>query len=211
MEKIDMETWVRREAFRHFSRAGKPFWSVTFPVDVTCAADYAKARGLSFYCVMVYLCTKAVAQVDAMMLDVRDGEVWRLDRRRPSFADLQPGEEQFRIITVDCDGSLEEFCRAAAEKRQTQTVFLDESQEGSDMIFFSCLPWIPFTALTNEGCTDPDDLVPRITFGRWTETDGRRMMPLSVEVNHRTVDGVHIGLFARALERETEALGGAKD
>ncbi len=62
------------------------------------------------------------------------------------------------------------------------------------------------TALTNEREPNPDDCVPRISWGRWEDREGRKLLGLSVEVNHRTVDGVHLGQFARALEEEIEGL-----
>ena len=62
------------------------------------------------------------------------------------------------------------------------------------------------TALTNERDADPDDAAPRIAWGRYAERDGRLMLGLSLEVNHRLIDGVHIGRFAQALERRIAAL-----
>ena len=153
MEKIDLASWPRREAFEHFSRVSWPFYSVTFDVDVTQVSRYTKEKGVSFYYTMTWLVTRAVEQVEALMLDIRDGEVWRLDHRLPSFTDLKPGAEQFHIVTLPME-----------------------------------------------------DCVPRIAWGRWTEQGGRKILGLSVEVNHRTVDGLHIGRFAQALEREIEAL-----
>ena len=74
------------------------------------------------------------------------------------------------------------------------------------MIFFSCLPWLDLTALTNERDLDPDDAVPRIAWGKYVEENGRLMLGLSIEVNHRFIDGLHIGQFARELEKSIAEL-----
>jgi chloramphenicol O-acetyltransferase type A len=37
--------------------------------------------------------------------------------------------------------------------------------------------------------------VPKIVFGRHREAGGRRWMPVSVEVHHALVDGLHVGRF----------------
>ena len=60
--------------------------------------------------------------------------------------------------------------------------------------------------MTNERDLDVNDAVPRIGWGKYVPREGRLVLHLSREVNHRFVDRVHIGQFARALERSIEAL-----
>jgi chloramphenicol O-acetyltransferase type A len=74
------------------------------------------------------------------------------------------------------------------------------------MIFFSCLPWVDITALTNERDFDPNDAIPRVAWGKYVEENGRETLGLSLEINHRFIDGLHIGRFAEALQRRIEAL-----
>ena len=204
---LDRTAWPRREVYDFFSRMDDPFYMVTFQTDVTAVREYTKRNNLSFYYTMVYLCTAACNAVPAFRQVIRGGQVWELEARSPSFTDLHPGSEVFHIVTMPCAGSLAEFCRAAAEKSAAQTAFLDQQGESDALIYFSCLPWVELTALTNERGHDPDDSVPRIAWGRYTAQDGRLKLGLSLEVNHRLIDGVHIGQFAQALERRIAALG----
>ena len=204
---LDRTAWPRREVYDFFSRMDDPFYMVTFQTDVTAVREYTKRNNLSFYYTMVYLCTAACNAVPAFRQVIRSGQVWELEARSPSFTDLHPGSEVFHIVTMPCAGTLAEFCRAAAEKSAAQTAFLDQQGESDALIYFSCLPWVELTALTNERDHDPDDSVPRIAWGRYTAQDGRLKLGLSLEVNHRLIDGVHIGQFAQALERRIAALG----
>ena len=204
---LDRAAWPRREVYDFFSRIDDPFYMVTFQTDVTAVREYTKRNNLSFYYTTVYLCTAACNAVPAFRLAIRGGQVWELEARSPSFTDLHPGSEVFHIVTMPCAGTLAEFCRAAAEKSAAQTAFLDQQGESDALIYFSCLPWVELTALTNERDHDPDDSVPRIAWGRYTAQDGRLKLGLSLEVNHRLIDGVHIGQFAQALERRIAALG----
>lgn len=204
---LDRAAWPRREVYDFFSRIDDPFYMVTFQTDVTAVREYTKRNNLSFYYTMVYLCTAACNAVPAFRQVIRGGQVWELEARSPSFTDLHPGSEVFHIVTTPCAGALAEFCQAAAEKSATQTAFLDQQGESDALIYFSCLPWVELTALTNERDRDPDDSVPRIAWGRYTAQDGRLKLGLSLEVNHRLIDGVHIGQFAQALERRIAALG----
>ena len=201
MRKVDLAAWPRREAYEFFSPISNPFYSVTFRLDVTKLHAYTKTRGLSFYHSLIWLSTRALERVEAFSYAIADGELVQLESRRPSFTHLKPGSEQFQIVTLPCEGSLEDFCAAAKEKAEKQDFFIDLKGEGIDMIFFSCLPWLDVTALTNERNLDVEDAVPRLAWGKYVEEDGRLTLGYSIEVNHRLIDGVHIGQFARALEQ----------
>ena len=206
MKRIDMESWERREVYEYYSRASRPFYSMTFDVDVTDAAAYAKERGVSFYGVMIWLVTRAVNRVPAMLQTVVDRQVWQYAARQPSFTDLHEGAEQFHIVTLPLEDTAEAFARKAKEVSAAQTCFLDTGKEGGDLLYISCFPWMRITAMGGERETDGDDCIPRICWGRWEERGGRKVLGLSVDVNHRTVDGLHIGRFAGALEDEIAAL-----
>ena len=196
---VDWKDWPRTEIFRFFSGMSDPFYSVTFTLDVTKLRRYAKAQGLSFYYALTWLCTKAMDRVDAFHYTLRDGQVFRLETRWPSFTDLKPGAEQFHIVTMPSEGSIAEFCRAAKERSLAQEEFIRMDFEGDWLCFVSCLPWVPLTALTNERNFSADDAIPRLSWGQYTEQDGRYTLGMSLEVNHRFIDGVHIGRFYRTL------------
>ena len=200
MRKIDPNTWPRRDIFDFFSKISNPFYSVTFNVDVTEAYAYAKRSGLSFYYALVYLVTRAINSVEAFRYALVDGELVLLDERSPSFTDLKKDSESFHIVTMPCKGDIAEFCFDAKRRSAEQTTFLSTDKEGVDLIYFSCLPWIELTALTNERAFDPADAIPRVSWGKFHERDGRKILGMSLELNHRFTDGVHIGKFAEALE-----------
>ena len=77
-------------------------------------------------------------------------------------------------------------------------------------IEYSCLLWIEMTALTNErDLSAPgalNDSIPRLAWGKYVEEGGRKMLGISVEVNHRFIDGIHIGRFAQQLEMQMRNL-----
>ncbi len=201
MQSVDLASWPRREIYEFFSGISHPFYSVTFRLDVTALYRYTKERGLSFYHSLIWLCTRAMERVDAFSYAVAEGRVVRLESRRPSFTHLKPGSESFQIVTMSGEGDLAQFCAAAKARCESQDFFIDPAGEGIDMIFLSCLPWVDVTALTNERDLDVDDAIPRIAWGKFVEENGRKMLGFSIEVNHRFIDGVHIGMFAQELEK----------
>lgn len=206
MEHIDLNTWSRREAFSLFSQVDWPFYAVTIPLEVTRVKAASRERGLSFYHLMVWLCTKALNSVPAFRLRIRGDEVVRLDRTDPSFTTLRLGSEAFQIITMPWEEDPAAFCAHAKERCEAQTTFLHQESETDALIYFSCTPWFDFTSLTNERPANRDDTIPRLAWGRYYEDKGGLWVHLSVDINHRTIDGLHIGQFKEAIDREIAAL-----
>ena len=75
-----------------------------------------------------------------------------------------------------------------------------QAGEVDQLVYFTCLPWFPVTALKNEKDLNPSDSVPRVAWGRWEEKGARTELLLSLELNHRLLDGVHVGRFYEALK-----------
>jgi len=98
------------------------------------------------------------------------------------------------------------FCRDAAEKSAKQSCFIDMKNETDTLVYLSCVPGIRLTSLTNEHDSGADDAIPRIAWGKYEDVNGKKELGLSIEVNHRFIDGVHIGQFAEALEGLIAAL-----
>ena len=175
-------------------------------MDVTNLHAYTKAHGISFYYALCYLAADAVNAVENFRYTIRDGEIFLLDGRIPSFTDLKPDSEQFHIVTLPKTGTLYEFCRAAKAKSDAQQSFLDQSGVLDDLIYFSCVPWLDLTAATNERNFDRDDNIPRICWGKYVPANGRETLGMSVEVNHRFIDGYHLGQFYQKLQSAIDAL-----
>ena len=206
MRKIVIEDWYRKEQFAFFSEISHPFYSVTFRVDVSGVYAFAKKNGVSFYHVLTCLVTEAVNSVEELKLTLRDGELYLLDRRKASFTALREGSDAFFIVTMPDCGDILGFCREAERRVREQSGFIDTASESDELIFISCLPWLELTGLTNERDFDRDDAIPRIAWGKYRDENGRKTLGMSVEVNHRFCDGVHIGKFAAKLQSLIDAL-----
>lgn len=206
MTIIDKETWPRRAHYDFFTPMSDPFYTLTFPVDVTPLRAWCRANAMPFYPAMVFAVTKAMETVDAFHYKDRDGVIVRHDTLVPSFTDLKPGSELFQIVTVEAGEDPADFCRRAKAQAAAQTEFITSGPwDGDQLVYFTCLPWFPLTALKNEKDVNPSDSVPRAAWGRWEEGSRTRLL-LSLELNHRLLDGVHVGRFYEALNRWMEGL-----
>ena len=205
--KIDYDTLKRRELYEHFLHTDVPFWSVTYEEDVTEVLAYCHQNHIPFYHAMIYLVTHALNAVDAFHYAIRKDGIYRLEERLPSFTVLKPGQDTFQIITAEslCD-SMASFSAYASALTAAQQEFLVLSKESDALVFLACLPWIKVTGLTNEGMSDPADSIPRIAWGRYYKDNERTMIGMCFEVNHRLIDGIHIGMFHEAFRALVSSL-----
>ena len=183
---------------------------MTVTADVTALHTFTKRRGLSFYYALVWLCTQSINHTTAFRYAIQNGQPVLLARREPRFTDLHPGAEQVHIVPMPAGDALEDFCRAARAKSRAQTEFLSAAAESDALIYFSCLPWVSLTALTNERDFDADDAIPRIVWGKYHREGERDVRGRALEVNHRLIDGLHIGRFVQDLQQRIDALAEAE-
>ena len=77
-------------------------------------------------------------------------------------------------------------------------------------IIYSCIPWADITMCSNErDYTDPklkDDTAPILVWGKYTERDGKYIINMTLDVNHRFIDGYFVGQFVQKLEMKISEL-----
>ncbi|ESU29877.1 chloramphenicol acetyltransferase (CAT-III) [Flavobacterium limnosediminis JC2902] len=71
-----------------------------------------------------------------------------------------------------------------------------------NLIHFSSLPWVNFTSISHSRNFSYPDSCPKISFGKMTEENGKKTMPVSVHVHHALMDGYHVGLFVEELQKQ---------
>lgn len=196
--EIDPATYQRKEIFDFFSHSSHPFYMVSFTQDVTLLHRYVKAHQLSFYYALTYLCTKALNQIEAFRYTIKDDAIWMMGERIPSFTDMKKGSELFHIVTAPMKDDMASFCQSAKQLSNAQNRFI-EDDSNDEVVYISCLPWMEVTAMRNEGDFPKDDTIPRISWGKYVERDGTLQLTITMEVNHRLIDGYHIGCFHQQL------------
>jgi chloramphenicol O-acetyltransferase type A len=206
MKELDIETWERKEIFAHSSSLDIPFYSLTTPVDVTRIKEVSKNKKLSFYYLMIYCVTRALNKTDEFLLSIHQDKIFYLNERVPSFTTLKPGHEAFIIVDVPLRENYEDFCQDCQKAISNQESLFGGRDDTEDLLYISCTPWFDFSSLTNERNLDKDDSVPRISWGQYYKEKGKLMLHLSLEVNHRLIDGIHIAEFLDNLKKEIAAL-----
>ena len=111
--------------------------------------------------------------------------------------------QSFKFYHFDFDEDFERFqagAKAALEYARATADSMDNQLERDDLIYYSVLPWISFTAFSHARKANRQDAIPKIVFGKYFSEGEIVKMPLSVEVHHALMDGVHVGQYFQKLQ-----------
>jgi len=201
MREIDLSTWPRRKHFEVYNSFDYPHFNLTANVDITPLYPLIKQHGISFTIAMVYILAKAANAIPEFHLRIRDGRVIEHEVVHPSPTILTEGE-LFSFCTIPFTHDFETFARAAAEKIEQvkNNPTLEDEPGQDDLLFMTSIPWVSFTSLMHPLHMHPVDSVPRIAWGKYFPDGDWLKLPLSVEVHHALMDGVHVGHYYELVQ-----------
>lgn len=191
----------KKEHFLFFSKFEEPFFGVTINIDCTLAYQQAKEKGNSFFLYYLYRALKAANAIENFRYRIIDKEVYLFDQINASATINRP-DETFGFSYMDYDKNEELFYQNAKEEiaRVQQSKGLIPAGSGENVIHFSAVPWLDFTSLSHARSFIFPDSCPKISFGKVTENNGKKLMSVSIHAHHGLMDGFHIGLFAEQFQ-----------
>lgn len=198
---IDEATWERAMHCMVFRNSVEPAFCVTFEADVTELKKYVKNNNLSFTLAMVYAVCKCANQIEAFRYRFVDGKVVLFDNIDTAFTYLNKKTNLFKVVNVPMMDDLREYCTKAKKIADEQEVYFT-GPLGNDVFQCSPMPWVTYTHISHTNSGKKDNATPLFDWGKYCENDGRIIMPISVQVHHSFVDGIHIGEFVDSLEKD---------
>ncbi len=207
MRFLDIDHWNRKEHFEHFNKLLDPYFAVVVEVDVTRAFQYSKENNISFFALYLYACMKAINSVENLKYRIKDDKVVIHDVIHAS-ATIPREDTTFGFSFVHFSESFTVFnenLEKEKERINNETNLLPPVNS-DDCIYCSALPWLNFSG-HKEPVSGFKESVPKLAFGKFTEKEGKLMMPVSIAVNHALVDGYHLGQFFECYQNELNKIG----
>lgn len=201
---LDIERWSRRDAFAYFRDFDKPYFNVCVRLDVArlkAALPAAGGGGLATACYFIAL---RLANIhESFRLRLESGRVRVHDEVHGSTTVLRADGESFYFANFDHTLDYASFALRAGAAIQTARTLHTRFDAGWDdhaRIHFTTLPWLHFSSFSHARNWGVEDSIPKIAFGR-ADRDGEHLwMPMSVEVHHALMDGLHVGRYVQDFE-----------
>ena len=199
---LDLDAWPRREVFQFFRHFDKPYFNVCVQLDVTSLVALCKRAGFSSFLAYHYLALKNANEIQEFHYRLRKDGVVIHEVIHGGSTLLLPNET-FSFVYFDYDSDFRTFTskaeRTINDIRSGDGEFLPRDDHDA-LIHFTTLPWISFTSFSHARNWGREDSVPKIAFGRFTRIGETVQLPMSVEVHHALMDGLHVGRFVNKME-----------
>ena len=207
--RIEITNPHQRRHFEFFSGMNHPHFGVCANVEIGGWLAMAREEGLRVAPTIVHLLAHVSNEIPQLRRRIRKDGIVEHDVVHPTFSVRTDVTDTFSFCHVDFTPDLHAFVMEAVaqtEEMRTAPVFEDEPGR-DDYLFMSALPWISFTSVQHAMQLHPHDSVPRISWGKFFESEGRTMMPLSLQAHHALVDGVHVGQFYERVDEMVRTAG----
>lgn len=202
MNKIDIETWKRRDHFKLFSQFEEPFFGVVVNIDCTKAYQNSKAANKSFFLHYLYRALKAANAVEEFRYRILNKEVILHNQVSVSTTiNRLNGTFGFGYFDYHNDENIfiADAQKAIIEVQSTEGLI--PSQPGASEIHFSAIPWVDFSSLSHARSFSFPDSAPKISFGKVIDNDGIKTMAVSIHIHHGLADGYHVGQFVEQFQK----------
>ncbi len=201
-QKLDLNSWNRKEHFLFFKQMEEPFYGITTTIDCTQAYANAKALGVSFFSYYLHKTLSAVNSIENFRYRIIEDEVYIFDQIDASATVMREDKTFGFSYMAYAENPIDfaQIVQTEIERIQTTSgIFTREYPE--NLIHFSALPWINFTSLSHARSFSWPDSCPKISYGKLLDENGKKTMPISIHVHHGLVDGYHVGLFLDRLQQ----------
>ena len=202
---IDPEHWSRKEYYLHFINDVRCTYSVCVNIDIT------NLKGYKLYPTILWLLTGTVNQMPEFRTALTEEGLGIYDRMNPTYTIFNKAGENFSAIWTEYSENYLDFLKAYEEDTAQytgSTVISPKPGRPNNSFDVSMLPWFTFTALNINVFDDGKHLLPIFTMGKYFEENGKRLLPLSVQVHHAVCDGYHVGKFLGLLQEAIDGFRG---
>lgn len=191
-EKIDRDTWVRKEYFEHYFSNIPCTYSMTVGLDIT---QIVKQQVKLYPAMLYYLTTVVNRHSEFRIAFNENNELGIYSEMIPCYTVFHKDTEAFSNIWTNYTPNFEEFCNAyendilqyVNEKGMTA-----KPNVPSNYFNVSMIPWATFEGFNLNLQKGYDYLKPIFTIGKYYQETGRTLIPLATQVHHAVCDGFHV-------------------
>jgi chloramphenicol O-acetyltransferase type A len=200
--EINLSTWPRRQHFEFFVQYEIPFWGTTVHVDCTRMYEKAKKHDFPFSLGYHYASLRAVNAVEEFRHRIEDDKPVCYDVIHASTTIARP-DGTFGFSYHNYTDNFDQFIEEGIDEynRVKNNTALTASAYGQEVVYFTVLRNIRFTAVDHPQRMNRQNAIPIITFGEMFVENERRILPHSVHAHHALVDGQHVSRYFQAFQQ----------
>ncbi|MDE5896241.1 MAG: type A chloramphenicol O-acetyltransferase [Clostridia bacterium] len=198
-ELLDFDKWERCEYYKHYTKEVVCSYSMTVNIDIS------NLRNHKLYPTMLWLLTKTVNKFPEFRTALTEKGLGVYDNMLPAYTIFNKDKKNFSVIWSEYSEDYGEFLKnynADVEKYKNSIEFFPKKNRPANTFDVSMIPWATFSSFNINTFNSDKYFLPIFTMGKYFEQDGKRYLPLSIQVHHAVCDGFHVSMFIDSLQNE---------
>lgn len=199
-EKIDVDTWARKEYFEHYFSNVPCTYSMTVKLDIT----KIKEKQIKLYPAMLYYITTVVNRHSEFRIAFNENnELGIFSEMLPCYTVFHKDSETFSNLWTTYSSDFHKFCRSYENdilQYGNQKGMIGKPNVPDNNFTVSMIPWTTFDGFNLNLQKEYNYLKPIFTIGKYYHENGRTLLPLAIQVHHAVCDGFHVCRFINELQ-----------
>ncbi|WP_440109615.1 type A chloramphenicol O-acetyltransferase [Paenibacillus sp. QZ-Y1] len=202
--RIDLENWSRKPYFEHYINHVRCTYSMTANIDITRLLAELKNKGIKLYPALIHMITTVVNRHRECRISLdSEGRLGYWDSMSPSFTIFHDDDKTFASIWTLYSEDFNVFYSRYLDdldKYGDVKQFVAKPKEPPNTFPISSIPWVSFTGFNLNVYNEGTYLLPIFTMGKYFQSDGKILLPLSAQFHHAVCDGYHAGLMYNEIQ-----------
>ena len=202
--KINIDTWKRREYFEHYFINLPCTYSMTTNIDITKLLKNVKLRHIKLYPTMIYILSTLVNNHEEFRTAIdSEGNVGVFDTMNPEYTIFHKDDETFSSLWTGYNSDFSKFYEGyLVDLEQYQHVkgISPKPNIVKNTFPISSIPWTSFNGFNLNLDKGASYLLPIFTMGKYFEQENKILLPLAIQVHHAVCDGFHLGRFINEIQ-----------
>ena len=199
-EKIDINTWARKEYFKHYLANIPCTYSMTVKLDIT----KIRKQQIKLYPAMLYYITTIVNRHSEFRTAFNENnELGVYSDMIPCYTVFLKDTETFSNLWTAYTSNFEKFLAEYENdilRYANQKAMMAKPNLPDNNFCVSMIPWTTFEGFNLNLQKGYDYLKPIFTMGKYYEENGKTHLPLAIQVHHAVCDGFHVCRFVNELQ-----------
>ena len=198
-ELLDINKWERREYYEHYTNEVACSYSMTVNIDIT------NLRNYKLYPTMLWLLTKTVNEFPEFRTALIENNLGVFDTMLPAYTIFNKDKKSFSVIWSEYSenyGAFLENYNYDVDKYKNSIELAPKKNRPANTFDVSMIPWTTFSSFNINAFNSDKYFLPIFTMGKYFEQDGKRLLPLSIQVHHAVCDGYHVSMFIESLQNK---------
>lgn len=203
-----MENFYKREdRFNFFETFENPLLNLCFELEVDDFTPYCKKNGIPVSHFFLYALFMGLDQIDNFKYRIYEGKVIKIEKYFGSYTVIDENN-LFNYTRFEIDSDLRTFVdrslKARDEAMGSEALINTGAElpvrEMKNYVFITSLPWLKFTSIEHPVFRFKSADIPAVAWGRFTKSNGKILVPFSVQAHHGFVDGYHMHLLGEKIK-----------